>query len=112
MFTLSAIAGFGTEPTAIRPSETADTFAPRPFAISYAVRQEIARAREERQVALAAAPAWRTVAPLAYSAQADEPAPVTDRFDAFVGDAVALAPGGAAVPVPIMRPGGTREPRP
>ena len=113
VFALSAVAGFGIEETAVRPSERAEGFAPRPFAMSYAVREEIARAREARRIALAAAPVWDAVAPLAYDAP---PEPTTrdalDRFDAFVGDAVALAPAAALVPIPLMRPGGVSAGRP
>lgn len=112
VFALSTFAGFGTEPTAVRPIEVAESFEPRPFAISFAVRQEIARAREARRIALAAQTAWEGTAALAYAAPtvptAPGPAAPSDpleRFDDLTDGAVALAAPVAAVPVPTMRPG-------
>ena len=111
MFSLSAAAGFGTGPTASRPSEIATDFAPRPYAMAFAVREAVANARAERQFAgvidaLDATPASEpaTVPAVAFTQSAKRPEAL-DRFDTFVGDAVAL---GAApeVPVPTMRPAG------
>lgn len=111
VFTLSAVAGFGLDETSVRPAEMAGGFEPRPFAMSYAVRQEIERARESRRVALAAEAAWSTVSPLAYDA-VPEPRKPTDRFDALVGGTLALTPGEEDVPVPVMRPGGVAAAHP
>ena len=120
VFALSALAGFGTGPTATRPAETATDFMPRPYAMSYAVREAVAQARANRQFAGvvealdARGGLAEPIAPVpvvAYGpAGAESQGDALDRFDAFVGGTLAL--GGEAsgdgdgfdLPVPTMRP--------
>ena len=125
VFALSAMAGFGTEPPATRPALVAKDFTPRPYAMSYAVREAVAQARAGRQFAgvLEALEARRTPATIeapalsiassvttasasvsAYggTAEADDRAAALDRFDAFVAGTLALDV--SATPIPTMRP--------
>ena len=113
VFSLSALAGFGTEPTAVRPVALAPGFEPRPYAMAYAVREAVAQARAERQFVGVVAALERRATPeapdpvpvVAYRASAPDASSTLDRFDAFVAGTLALdaAPD---VPVPTMRPVG------
>lgn len=122
-FALSMFAGFGVEPTAVRPTEIAPGFEPRPYAMTYAVRQAVAERRraiaEAARVATAQTP--RSARTAAMRASAFAPAETStspvDRFDAVLGATVAFAPRpsaapGPSVPLPLMRPVGTAAPRP
>ena len=118
IFALSAMAGFGTEPPASRPVQIADNFTPRPYAMSYAVREAVAKARANSQFAgvvealearrePAAAPASVSVPVVAYGETgADDRARALGRFDAFVAGTLALDASAdiPAPPVPTMRP--------
>ena len=114
IFTLSAFAGFGADPIATRPTETAAGFAPRPYAMAYAVREAVAQARADRQFAgvVDALEASREPAPVPVVAYGEtDRTDALDRFDAFVGGTLASArdtPG----PVPFMRPVGPKPTSP